>query len=315
MRNKLIIIALTLVLLTATLCGCGDEVVEGGSAKTDTIVFQSLFRPFVYPFEGGTTLSLNLDCYVGAGVPPMANQSFVVTEKEIPNLFLDYNQYESSHGIVALYETLKANQENSQKNPQKDNQITNIELIGDYIVISTVLPDLRYVMIVRSSKHSGDSSGRGYGFDYMPLQGFFFEQDIFDDIPDNHWRIEGENIATYIPYHLFDDHSLFYQYAFGYYGGLRKNHNLSHQLGHYYEIHGDISDFKAFYESLDLYEITQEDSRLILEGTFHVRDGTSYIREEGMPASEVVSPVETKMFLDFKEESGKRYVAYSRGQV
>ena len=98
----------------------------------------------------------------------------------------------------------------------------------------------------------------------MPLQGAFFDQDIFSNVGDNYWQIDaGESFVMYVPYHLFDDHLLFYFYAFQHYGGLRRNNNLSHQIGHNYKIYGDIADFREFYESLGIYEITEDSSRLI----------------------------------------------------
>lgn len=284
------------------LSGCQKA---GGESKTSAIVFQSL----CHPVEDGITLTLNLDCYIAGAVPPMANQKFIVTEKEIPNLYLDNGQYSNTDGAVALYEVLK--------DAKLDERITNIELIDNrYILISTDIPDLRYVMIFRSSifggdlSESDDLSKRGVSFDYMPLQGKFYNRNIFTDIPNNHWQIDGTNIAAYVPYHLFNDYSLFYQYAFKHLGGLLKNNHLSHQERYNYKIDSDITDFRAFYESLDLYEISEENNRLTFKGIFYKRDGSSTV-EEGRPTTEIVSPVNGIMTLDFTEEDGQRYVAYS----
>ncbi|MBS3976130.1 MAG: hypothetical protein KGZ75_05305 [Syntrophomonadaceae bacterium] len=285
MRHKIIIGIFVLLVLAAitVFMFVSSNQRAGGSMRANSIIFLSLLQP------GSVNLKLDLKCYVGAGVPPFANQSFSINRDDFETAPYHDNS------IIPLYEALK----DAQTNPR----ITGIELVRErYIVISTDVSDLRYAMIVRASTHGGGSSDTG--FDYMPLQGAFFDQDIFSNVGDNYWQIDaGESFVMYVPYHLFDDHLLFYFYAFQHYGGLRRNNNLSHQIGHNYKVYGDIADFRAFYGSLGIYEITEERDSLILEGQIH--------RREAGVLSANLAPINGRIILSFSEESGQNFVVYS----
>ena len=152
---------------------------------------------------------------------------------------------------------------------------------GRYVVIRTDVVDLQHVMIAPSVQTA--MAGGLSWFDIMPMQGRFIDQDVFEE---RFQHIQGENFATYIPYHLFDDISLYC--IPGPHGSvIAWNGDLSHQIGHYYRIHGSMADFRAFYESLGLYEIAETEDQLILTSSAHT------------------------MTLSFQEEDGQRVVAFS----
>lgn len=251
---------------------------EGGLVRRNSITFYTLFRSLDYTNYNDTALTLYLENYFGTAVAPHANQLFNVRQDDVTSL-------------ASLYEAVKTAQSNTR---------ISVELIREsYIVIRTDLHDLQYVMITNSLLSSGTSSDSIFG--YMPMQGRFFDQDVFQDVYAlNFWQIEGVNYAIYIPYHLFDDHLLFYLYDSQ---GLDRNHDLSHRIGHYYKIYGNMDDFRAFYEDLNLYEVMEVDNQLILKGQI-------YKRELGHSSAEV-SPINGRIILSFKEEGGQRYVAYS----
>lgn len=149
---------LVLAAITVFVLVSSNQPVAGGSMRANSIIFRSLLQP------DSVTLKLDLKCRVGAGVPPFANQSFSINRDDFETAPYHDNS------IIPLYEALKDAQTNLR--------ITGMELVRErYIVISTDISDLRYAMIVRASTHGGGSSDTG--FDYMPLQGAFFDQDIF----------------------------------------------------------------------------------------------------------------------------------------
>lgn len=280
-KMKHIILALVMAAIVLSVVSIWLYVISarevGGHMKSNSIVFQTLFKPFdTYPFNDDSVLKLYLECYVPESVPPMANQMFMLRH--------------DGGTIRSIYEKVKDEPENSQ---------FDIKLIRErYIVISSNIDGLRYAMIVCASVHGGRLQGEM--FDYLPMQGCFFDQDMFIQ---SLWEIEGENFTTYVPYHLFDDYTLFYLYDFHYDAGLlSKNFNLSHQIGHYYRIYGDIADFRMFYESIATHEIVEENDRLILLGSIYRRS------DVGFHSS--VTPVDGRTILSFREENGRRYVAY-----
>jgi hypothetical protein len=256
----------------------------GGTMLTDLIIVHTLFHPYtfpqsLYPYESDRViidafLEIHLNCHIPSGVMPIASKTFALDNATIEE----------------VYEIVR----NAQTNVP-----INVELVnGEYIVIRTEVIDLRYAMITYAPTSDGWS---GTGFNYMPMQGAFFDFDVFS----HHFGqiTDTENWAMYIPYHLFDDDSLFSVYKEGEYGGLRTNIELSHQVGHDYRIYSDITGFKEFYESLGLYEITVEGNTLILEGQIHRRNSSSVTAD--------ISTVGGRIILTFSEENEQRYVAYS----
>jgi hypothetical protein len=264
---------------------------ENGGGWSNGLNVYSLFYN-IFPSRGDTHLELRFDKPVAVGTHPDWKKSFAVYSGDFPSFSDDLRS------IVSVYEMVK----NARANTS-----INVELVRDsYIVISTDIPDLRGAIIFGSSLYSGRSTYSA--FDYMPMQGRFFNQDIFGFASRREpfiWSLRGVSFVTYMPYHLFNDHRLFYLYDFRPGGGLRHNRELSHQIGHYYRIYGDMADFKAFYESLDLYEVLEEDNTLILEGQIY-KWGGGAVRDVDRAV-----PVDGRAVLRFKEENGQRYVAYS----
>ena len=257
-----------------------DQEPNGGPHRVDSIFFRSLFYPlvpldFINP-DDSFVLTLHVDGYVSG--PPYAFQIFTA----------DIMQDVQNQNLRNFYEVVR--------NAQSSTPI-HAELICDeYIIIRTDNPNLRYVMFTYAQTPL--DRGRGV-FNYMPMQGQFFDQDVFAL---DTWQVEhGTGFAVDVPYHLFDDHLLFYFFDFRHGGRLRINPDLAHQSGHYYRIYGSMADFRAFYEGLGLYEITEADDQLILEGLVHQRSG----------AWNAAGVVNGRIILSFREENGQRYVAYS----
>jgi len=246
----------------------------GGPVRRDSIIFHTLFCSSDYINNNDGTLVLYFENYTAGGVAPHANQLLTVMQYDI-------------NSITSLYEAIKSVKSNSE---------ISIEFVREsYIVISTDIHNLRYVMISTSLLTSGTANNRVFG--YMPMQGRFSNQ---NPPFDNFGPIKDMGFEIYIPYHLFDDHLLFHLYDSK--NGDR-NHELSHQIGHYYRIYGDITDFKAFYESLNLYEIEYSDSYLVLEGQIYMREKRNF--------STSLSCINGRIIMSFAEINGQRYVAYS----
>jgi len=232
---------------------CDDEIRGGGLMRTESITF---WTPSL-----DSNFTLDLECYIIAGVRPTAYQSFW-----------------SDQDIHSIYEVVRAQ--------------ANAEVVREgYIVISANAPGFRYVMIAERPLPQGEHeynafNALGQRFVFMPLQGRFFDQDV---IAQSFWQIQGNHFVVDVPYHLFDDPLLFY--VTGAYDlsleGVVGNFDLSHQIGHYYGIYGSMADFRAFYESLGLYEIAETEDQLILTSSAHT------------------------MTLSFQEEDGQRVVAFS----
>ena len=252
----------------------GDEPPSGGLIKRNSISFYSLFQASNYTPENDTIFTIDLEHYVGGSVVPHANQVFGVKQDTIISL-------------TSLYNAIKNAQSNSQ---------ISVELVREsYIVIRTEIHDLQYVMISNSILSS--AFDRDTVFSYVPMQGRFFAQDVFTL---NYWQIDGENFSIYIPYHLFDDHLLFY---FKDDSILHENYELLHNIGHYYRIYGNMADFMTFYESLNMYEVIEHDNQLRLKGPIYKRElGSSFAH---------VSIINGTIILSFREEGGQLYVAYS----
>jgi len=217
----------------------------GGLVEVNSRTVHSMLNP-------NSELMLDFVHYRGS-IPPFALERFALSDE---------------HDINSVYEMLHTQ--------------VSVELVrGRYIIIRTDIVDLQYVMIAPSVQTTM-ACGRNW-FDIMPMQGRFFDQDVFSQ---RFWPIFGDSFATYIPYHLFDDASLYY--IPGPYGSVIANNvYLAHQIGHYYRIYGNMADFRAFYESLGLYEIIETDDQLILTSSAHI------------------------MTLSFQEDNGQRYVAFS----
>jgi len=280
-KHIIIIVAAVAIIISATIfyMFTNNKQTQGGYKMKDTVTFHTLFYPFAIPPTTDSILILNLENYVDGSIAPHENQIFTIKHEN----------------INSLYEAMKNIQSNIQ---------INVELVREnYIIIRTNIKDLQYAMIAPTVLTSGTAdinTDDNRAFGYMPMQGRFFDQDVFAQ---NFWQVDGENIATYIPYHLFDNHLLFYLYDIQNSSDVHKNHNLSHRIGHYYKIYGDMADFKAFYESLNLYEITENDGQLILYGLLHKR-------ELGYSSADITL-INGKVILNFKEENGQHYVAYS----
>jgi len=256
--------------------------VAGAPVRREFVTFRTLFHPFAYPPTNNAVLTLHLENYAPGSVRPHDNQILTIRQEGITSL-------------AALYEAVK----NAKSNVQ-----ISVELVRErYIVIRTDIHGLQYAMISDSLITGGTvevTSDGGRMFGYMPLQGRFFDKDVFAL---DFWQIEGENYTIYVPYPLFDDHLLFYLYDSQAASGLHKNHDLSHQIGHYYRVYGNIADFRAFYETLNLYEVKEGNGQLVLEGQI-------YRRESGEISATTI-PVNGRIILNFKEKDEQYYVSYS----
>ena len=95
-----------------------------------------------------------------------------------------------------------------------------------------------------------------------------------------------------MPYHLFDDNKLF-ETSFDR-GAI---HEFVHVIGQNYRIYGQQSDFREFYASLDLYEMSENGNQLILEGPICI--------------VAVGGSSQGRIILTFTEQNGHQYVSYS----
>jgi len=228
----------------------------GGFMHRDSLIVWSLH-------DHNTIFEFDFDCYMFGSTPPLALDRFALAGEQ---------------DIHSVYNLLRE-------------QMNAALVRGRYIAIRTDIADLQYVMIAPSPRSEiglGQemTEGRTW-FDFMPMQGRFFDQDVFAQ---HFWQIQGDSFATDVPYHLFDDSSLFYAtgaYDFDSFHGVVNNVDLAHQIGHYYRIYGNMADFRAFYESLGLYEIVETDDQLILTSSAHI------------------------MTLSFQEDNGQHYVVFS----
>jgi hypothetical protein len=251
----IVLVAGAIVVTTIFFLKRHNDITMGGINEEYSHVVHSIIAP-------DSELSLNFAHYKFGGTPPFALDRFALSDE---------------HDIQSVYELLRTQ--------------VNAEFVRErYIVIRTNIPDLQYVMIARSARTEKTleqeiTEGRSW-FDIMPMQGRFFDQDVFAL---SFWQIQGDSFVVDVPYHLFDDFTLFYVTdAYDYdFHGIAGNFDLSHQIGHYYRIYGNVADFRAFYEKLGLYEITETDDQLILVSSAHT------------------------MVLSFQEEDGQRYVAFS----
>ena len=250
---------------------------DGGFKRKDFILFPSMMIPFSYPQSQENHLILYLNCYYDGTLMPHYNRGFYVNKENIT--------------IDSIYtELLKQKLHN-------DLLIAINRFRDDFIVIRTDVLLLQYVMIVNSNvTHRVEYKNL---FGYMPMQGRFFERDVFLH---NFWDIEDENYVIDMPYHLFDDHLLFYvldnQEEY-------KNHFLSHRIGHYYKIYGSIKEFKDFYTSLNIFNIKEDNHQLILDGKI-IKRCSSQLDTEAILYDSIIT-------LDFKEYDGFYYVAYLFG--
>jgi len=189
--------------------------------------------------------------------------------------------------VYALYELIRE---------AESNVPIAVELIRDqYIIIQTNLPGLSYALITETFWYS--PSSRSYSeYAFMAMQGSFIEDAI---IYRDEALITGKVI--YIPYHLFDDHSLFWSEDLNTPLCTGTGNEFGHFIGQYFRIYGDKADFSAFYASLDLYEITETENQLILDGPIF-----RSIQATGRPGQQ-----QGRIILTFREENERQYVAYS----
>jgi len=254
------------------------QFVDGGSTKVNSITFTSLL------FNEENTTKLYFSEYqvsVASGIPPEALQFFLVNQKHFTN---------DGNSLTTLLYDLSKSPSNSH---------LSFELVrNEYLLISLKDTGKDVGLIAKSliQEYNNDFEA----FKYMPLQGGFALENSEENTFLNKTTLE---FVIPLPYHLFQDNSLFYSCHRTSFSNQYLNRNLSHKIKQYYRIAGSLKDFYKFYNSLGMFQIELDNDRLLLTGAIHQRP------QEQLVANSIIS--NGRVTLSFKEEYGINFISYS----